>query len=305
MLVKEEHTTWVLKVSIHCEGCKKKVKKILQGIDGVFITDIDSQLHKATVTGNVDAVTLLKKLARSGKHAELWPEKPETGDNKSGKSKNSAGKQKSSNKDVQEVGAGKEGDTDDKRNPPETAKTGLDNGGGDDDQSADDESPESGGELNAAAAAANSGSTGNGGKKKKKKKKKGQNGSNPNNGGGGGGGAAVEATVPPNAVAPDTATPFTLPLNNNHPHYHHAYDSYPPPPEYCVPPLSAAAYGVISYNTTYPNSTASYYAPSMAMHAHVYSHHPERYQPPAPPFEPIYNDHDDYDYDHQSECSIM
>lgn len=26
--------TWVLKVSIHCEGCKRKVKKVLRNIDG-------------------------------------------------------------------------------------------------------------------------------------------------------------------------------------------------------------------------------------------------------------------------------
>lgn len=27
--------TWVLKVSIHCQGCKRKVKKVLRGIDGI------------------------------------------------------------------------------------------------------------------------------------------------------------------------------------------------------------------------------------------------------------------------------
>lgn len=30
--------TWVLKVSIHCEGCKKKVKKVLQSIEGGSLT---------------------------------------------------------------------------------------------------------------------------------------------------------------------------------------------------------------------------------------------------------------------------
>ncbi|KAG6647831.1 hypothetical protein CIPAW_07G105600 [Carya illinoinensis] len=79
-----KYQTWVLKVSIHCEGCKKKVKKILQSIEGVYTTTVDAQQHKVTVTGNVDADTLIKKLQRSGrKHAELIPEKKE----KSGKSK--------------------------------------------------------------------------------------------------------------------------------------------------------------------------------------------------------------------------
>ena len=51
---------------------------------GVYTTVIDSQQHKVTVTGNVDSETLLKKLLRSGKHAELWPAEKKT----SGKSKN-------------------------------------------------------------------------------------------------------------------------------------------------------------------------------------------------------------------------
>ncbi|XP_004293637.1 PREDICTED: copper transport protein ATX1-like [Fragaria vesca subsp. vesca] len=66
-----KYQTWVLKVSIHCEGCKKKVKKVLQSIEGVYTITIDSRLHKVTVTGNVEAETLLKKLLRSNKDVEL------------------------------------------------------------------------------------------------------------------------------------------------------------------------------------------------------------------------------------------
>ncbi|XP_028075252.1 heavy metal-associated isoprenylated plant protein 32-like [Camellia sinensis] len=64
--------TCVLKVNIHCDGCKLKVRKILQKIDGVYKTHIDSDLGKVTVSGNVDPNTLIKKLSKSGKHAELW-----------------------------------------------------------------------------------------------------------------------------------------------------------------------------------------------------------------------------------------
>ncbi|KAL5053395.1 hypothetical protein RYX36_034077 [Vicia faba] len=52
----------------------KKVKKVLKCIDGVFTATIDSQQHKVTVTGNVNVETLLKKLVRDGKPAEIWPE---------------------------------------------------------------------------------------------------------------------------------------------------------------------------------------------------------------------------------------
>ncbi|KAF6142652.1 hypothetical protein GIB67_015138 [Kingdonia uniflora] len=68
-----KYETWVLRVSIHCEGCNRKVKKVLQSIEGVYTTTVDSKLHKVTVRGNVDAETLIKKLAKTGKNAELWP----------------------------------------------------------------------------------------------------------------------------------------------------------------------------------------------------------------------------------------
>ncbi|KAH7679241.1 Copper chaperone domain-containing protein [Dioscorea alata] len=64
-----------LKVNIHCDGCKQKVKKLLQKIDGVYTTSIDAEQGKVTVSGNVDPATLIKKLAKHGKHAQLWASK--------------------------------------------------------------------------------------------------------------------------------------------------------------------------------------------------------------------------------------
>ncbi|XP_064963542.1 heavy metal-associated isoprenylated plant protein 35-like [Musa acuminata AAA Group] len=75
--------TWVLRVSIHCEGCKKKVYRILKSIRGVYDTDIDAGQHKVTVKSIVDAETLIRKLEKSGKHAELWPEKKPSNQNPS------------------------------------------------------------------------------------------------------------------------------------------------------------------------------------------------------------------------------
>ncbi|KAE8785359.1 copper transport protein CCH-like [Hordeum vulgare] len=130
--------TLVLRVSIHCEGCKKKVKKVLQGIDGVlsplsspvylqhlhslftspsillapvkgdflsfqrfassegvYRCDIDARSNKVTVavTGNVSADALLKRLRRSGKLAQPWPEQqqqPAGGSHRPGETKNGA-----------------------------------------------------------------------------------------------------------------------------------------------------------------------------------------------------------------------
>ncbi|KAL5230525.1 hypothetical protein ABZP36_029301 [Zizania latifolia] len=68
--------TLALRVSIHCQGCKKKVKKVLMRVEGVCKCDIDGRSNKATVavTGKVNADTLIRKLRRAGKHAEQWPE---------------------------------------------------------------------------------------------------------------------------------------------------------------------------------------------------------------------------------------
>ncbi|XP_022734074.1 heavy metal-associated isoprenylated plant protein 37-like [Durio zibethinus] len=67
--------TCVLKVSIHCDGCKQKVKKLLQRIEGVLQVSMDAEQQKVTVLGSVDSATLIKKLIRAGKHAEVWPQK--------------------------------------------------------------------------------------------------------------------------------------------------------------------------------------------------------------------------------------
>jgi len=38
----------------------------------VYSVAIDVDNHKVSVTGDVDAETLIRKLTRGGKHAELW-----------------------------------------------------------------------------------------------------------------------------------------------------------------------------------------------------------------------------------------
>lgn len=68
--------TCLLRVNIHCDGCKQKVKKLLQRIEGVFQVLIDVEQQKVSVSGCVDSATLIKKLIRAGKHAELWSNKP-------------------------------------------------------------------------------------------------------------------------------------------------------------------------------------------------------------------------------------
>ncbi|KAL8239598.1 hypothetical protein R6Q59_016165 [Mikania micrantha] len=63
--------TCTLKVNIHCDGCKRKVKKILQNIEGVYIVGVNSEHGTVTVSGNVDPSMLIKKLAKRGKLAHI------------------------------------------------------------------------------------------------------------------------------------------------------------------------------------------------------------------------------------------
>ncbi|WRX08195.1 Heavy metal-associated domain [Theobroma cacao] len=263
------YQTWVLKVLIHCEGCKKKVKKVLQGIDGVYETTIDSQQHKVTVTGSVDAETLIKRLTKSGKHVELWPEKPEKKEKKPGKPKNN---------EKQEDG----GDQDPKNNSEEKPNSAAaKNGGAGGGQGpARDDQPPAGDQMGSESeepATAESGG-GNGGKKKKKKGPKGNPGPTAD-----ALGDNLSAALALPEQAPPMASMHLSPPNQ---------PMYPYPPMCYGPPL----YGV-SYNTTYPSSSSSYYAP--AMHANAYG-------PPPPPSDPIekFNEDDDYD-DDESGCSIM
>ncbi|KAE8730110.1 AICARFT/IMPCHase bienzyme family protein [Hibiscus syriacus] len=80
--------TCVLKVNIHCDGCKQKVKKLLQRIEGVYQVSIDAEQQKVTVSGSVDSATLIKKLVRAGKYAEVWSQKSNQNQDQNQKQKN-------------------------------------------------------------------------------------------------------------------------------------------------------------------------------------------------------------------------
>ncbi|KAI9073285.1 hypothetical protein K1719_043986 [Acacia pycnantha] len=99
--------TCVLKVNIHCDGCKQKVKKLLQRIEGVYQVQLDAEQQKVTVSGSVDSETLIKKLVRAGKHAELWSSHQKTNQNqKQQKNNNCVTKDDNNNNKGQKQGGG-------------------------------------------------------------------------------------------------------------------------------------------------------------------------------------------------------
>ncbi|CAK9178241.1 unnamed protein product [Ilex paraguariensis] len=292
-----KYQTWALKVSIHCEGCRKKVKKILQSIDGVYTTEIDSQQQKVIVTGNVNAETLIKKLVQKGKHAELWPQNSANQEKKSGKSKkkkkqndskssgntsdaenNLADKTEHSAKDSASGKATESGQAEKK---PENTQDGGDQSPAEEEEGGENEE--------AAPAGGNGGGGGNGGKKKKKKGKK----SNTTNGEGANGGDAPAGTGSP--MVTGELDPRTGPMNLSRP----LPQEYPYPPSFYPPPV----YG-LSYNASYPSTSSSYYMPPR--YAYTHDPRPYRYPPPPPPSDPIgtYNDDHEYD-DDEGGCFIM
>ncbi|KAM7277427.1 hypothetical protein ACFE04_019293 [Oxalis oulophora] len=273
---KLKYQTWNLKVSIHCEGCKKKVKKLLHSIEGVYTITIDSQQHKVTVTGNIDADTLIKKLLKSGKHAELIHpapiKKPAATDNKPSNSPN--------NKSKDHHDVIKDGADDDNSKPPEKSQEqGGDNGG---------QKTEEVSEIG------NNGGGGGGGKKKKKKSK-----SKASNGGGENGGGAL-----PVVANIDLTEPVVPPMGgmNLDPSIQHVYPYQPS--IYYAPQMHG-----LSYNTVYSSPSNSYYAPPMHAADHMYggasNYSPAQmfHLPPPPPSDPgnyFVDDNDD-----QTGCSIM
>lgn len=250
-------------------------------ISGVYTTNIDSQQHKVTVTGNVDANTLIKKLLKSGKCVELWPESTGGNDKNPGKSKNKKKQKPPKDGGNNEEQIKSEAETNEKSAQDSGNAKQSQIGTPDKSDLDGDQTPAEGGDSEESAAPA--AGSGDGSGKKKKKKKKGQNGGTMSNGESGNSGNAPAGTATPSPTG--AVDPQVWPINLS-----------PPPQQvyqYPVPP----AYG-LSYNTVYPSTSSSYYVPP----AYAFDHsHPVTYAPP-PPYYAIDTHHD---YDEETGCSIM
>ncbi|EYU43014.1 hypothetical protein ABFS82_07G015300 [Erythranthe guttata] len=270
-----QYQTWVLKVSIHCQGCKRKVKKVLQTIEGVYTINIESQQQKVTVTGNVDAQTLIKKLVKTGKHADLWPpEKPPA----AGKDKK-PGKQNTGDKENDPTKSSGDDNTEeeeDEENIPAAAESNnilqvkVDGGVGqtvrfagvepaapENKPPANEKSPaavEQKGSPNGGGAAGG----GHGGKKKKKKKK--------NSAGAGTNGAPASTGLEAPKVVGFSQTPGVDQMNLSP-----TQNVYHYPPSYAPPHHHHQQAYVVSYNAVHPTVTGApgyYMPPSPYTYAH-------------------------------------
>ncbi|PWA38465.1 heavy metal-associated domain, HMA [Artemisia annua] len=301
--------TWILRVYIHCEGCKKKVFKVLQSIDGVYKTVIDAKEHKATVTGTVSGETLVQKLQKSGKHAEILPESFKA---PAKEPENVAGNQKKKKKQ----GNNKKGEVmvvddieDVKDEKAESEDVAIDGNDAENDETKGE--PEDNDNKSDSKDDEDAKDNGGGGKKKKnKKKKKGEKDENK---------APTKGDIddlPTDDLADDEVKEEVKVKNveasmeqlNLGPQM-----VYAAPPPYGMAPYvnnnytpyyPTPGYGV-SYNTSYPGAESSYYSPPVYGYAQS---HPAGYYPPPPPrsYYPrsAFDDHDD-EGEGKGYCAIM
>ncbi|XP_059666807.1 copper transport protein CCH-like [Cornus florida] len=69
-----------LKVGLHCDECIRKILKAIKKMDEIETYDVDTQLNKVIVSGNVTAEEVIRVLHKIGKAASTWEEhemKPE------------------------------------------------------------------------------------------------------------------------------------------------------------------------------------------------------------------------------------
>lgn len=297
-----KYKTWVLKVPIHCEGCKKKVKKILQNVEGVYVTTIDSQQHRVTVTGNVEAEILIKKLVKTGKHAEIWPQNSvnEQEQNGSGKKKKKKNKNLQKGHDenhvnlddvVQSENQSNDATTEVSKTPEKTSPMEVEKSTG-----------EKFDEVGAAAAAA--AQTNAARKKKKKNGNKAAGGSNT----GGESVAPKESPTPTGVSIIKDDQPTIQPIiNSTNAAGQLAVAMYPHPPL----AYSAPEFAGLSYSTVYPSPRHSFYVPSSPFDRSPADHHHQNFPPPTsdPIFVAVYDSEyyyaDDEEEEESGGCYIM
>lgn len=220
------------------------------------MTEIDLRQQKVTVIGNVDPETLIRKLVKTGKHVELWPEKSDQKGKKQGKGSPESGGNDSGGKEKETVNVEVPANQEPAKSSgqPGGVKSTFPPGG-------QPPAPE------------------NVGGAKKKKKKKGHKGNSANN--------AVEGEHSSNAPAGTGPLPGQVQIQGPSGPYP---TSHSPPPQhfsdypshYHAPPVYA-----VSYSTANPNSgCASYYA-SPPPYLYTYTN-------PGPMIELSSSDYDTY-----------
>ncbi|KAI8540169.1 hypothetical protein RHMOL_Rhmol09G0241100 [Rhododendron molle] len=63
-----------LKVDLDCDGCIKKILKAIKKMEDIETYDLDTELNKVTITGNVTTEEVIKVFQKIRKPATNWEE---------------------------------------------------------------------------------------------------------------------------------------------------------------------------------------------------------------------------------------
>ncbi|KAL9418683.1 hypothetical protein AB3S75_034111 [Citrus x aurantiifolia] len=63
-----------LKVNLHCHECIRKILKAIKKIEDIETYNVDTELNKVTVTGNVTTEEVIRVLQKVRKTASAWDE---------------------------------------------------------------------------------------------------------------------------------------------------------------------------------------------------------------------------------------
>ncbi|OAY46340.1 copper transport protein CCH [Manihot esculenta] len=61
-----------LKVGLHCDECIKKILKAVKKIQDIETYNVDIELNKVIVTGNVTTEEVIRVIQKIGKTATAW-----------------------------------------------------------------------------------------------------------------------------------------------------------------------------------------------------------------------------------------
>ncbi|EOA21895.1 hypothetical protein CARUB_v10002376mg [Capsella rubella] len=67
-----------LKVNLHCDECIRKILKAIKKIEDIETYDVDTQLNKVIVSGNVTEEQVIRVLQKVRKSAVKWDEGNQT-----------------------------------------------------------------------------------------------------------------------------------------------------------------------------------------------------------------------------------
>ncbi|GAA0141138.1 hypothetical protein LIER_02352 [Lithospermum erythrorhizon] len=62
----------VLRVSMHCNGCARKVQKHISKMEGVTSYEVDLETKMAVVIGDIIPLEVLESVSKVVKYAEFW-----------------------------------------------------------------------------------------------------------------------------------------------------------------------------------------------------------------------------------------